>query len=143
MNSAPEHTEGPCPSGGRKPGILVVDDEIAVRTLLEAAFRSQGYTVWLAADGQQAVDLYQEHRPEIALVFLDVRMPILDGPQALQALRRLEPAVRCCFMSGQSGQYSDDELMELGAVHVFKKPFRLGELLQIVESLTADFPAPA
>jgi CheY-like chemotaxis protein len=122
------------------PGILVVDDEIAVRTLLDAAFRGQGYAVWLAADGEEAVELYRRHRGEISLVFLDVRMPVLDGPQTLRALRQQDPELRCCFMSGQSGQYSSEELVELGAAHVFKKPFRIGEVLLAVEQLTSpDF----
>jgi CheY-like chemotaxis protein len=47
--------------------------------------------VWLAAGGQEALDLYQRHREAIDVVLLDVRMPGLDGPQTLAALRALNP----------------------------------------------------
>jgi CheY-like chemotaxis protein len=119
---------------------LVVDDEITIRSLLDTALTREGYPVWLASDGEQALEVFRIHRNEIALVFLDVRMPVLDGPETLKALQRLEPAIRCCFMSGQSGQYSAEQLLELGAAQVFKKPFRIAEVLEAAERLTAEVP---
>jgi CheY-like chemotaxis protein len=119
-------------------GILVADDEAAVRTLLETLLRRHGYVVWSASDGAEALELFACHREAIALVLLDVRMPSLDGPQTLAALRQLDPDVRCCFMSGQSGSYRPEELLELGALRLFKKPFKLNEILAELELLTAD-----
>lgn len=104
--------------------ILVVDDEAIVRQMLEVVLRRSGFGVLLAADGPEALALYERHRPRIAVVLLDVRMPGLDGPQTLAALRQFDPGVRCCFMSGDTKCYSEQELLAQGAVCFFPKPFR-------------------
>jgi CheY-like chemotaxis protein len=122
-------------------GILVVDDEAPVRALLEAGLRQYGFTLWMAPDGYQALEIYRQHQDAIALVLLDVRMPGLDGPQTLARLRQIRPEVRCCFMSGHTGAYSEQGLLDLGAVHVFRKPFQLAELVQTLRWL-ADVPEP-
>src|SRR4051794_18430442 len=103
--------------------ILVVDDDPAVRNLLDTALPHYGFAVTLAAGGTEAIHLYRRQHEGIGLVLLDVQMPGgPDGPQTLAALRGLNPQVRCCFMTGHSGLYSEDELLALGAVHVFPKP---------------------
>jgi DNA-binding NtrC family response regulator len=112
------------------PGVLVVDDEPLVRAMLQAVLQRQGFAVWLADGGRAALELYQQHRGHVAVVLLDVRMPGLDGPQTLALLRQADPEVVCCFMSGHSGPYSAQDLLALGALHVFDKPFRMDELGQ-------------
>src|SRR5262245_8510334 len=84
----------------RAPGILVVDDDRVVRALLNVLLNRHGCVVWLTADGYQALKVYEGHRQDIDLVFLDVHMAGLDGPHTLTALRQLNPQLRCCFMSG-------------------------------------------
>src|SRR5207253_1911478 len=66
------------PLPARKPGVLIADDEARLRALLVVALRQHGFVVWLAADGQEAVEIYRDHRPEIDLLVLDVGMPGLD-----------------------------------------------------------------
>jgi len=119
----------------RKPGILVVDDDDAVRAMLDLGLRQYGFAVWLAANGQDALRTYQRNGSEIDLVLLDVRMPGMDGPQALAALTQLNPQIRSCFMTGQAGSYSHDELLKLCGTHVFHKPFPLAEVVQILGNL--------
>jgi CheY-like chemotaxis protein len=113
-----------------KPGVLVVDDEPLLLAVLDAGLQQRGFTVWLASNGVQALQVYQAHAAEIALVLLDVRMPGLDGPQTLAALRRLNPSVRSCFMTGNLGLYTPEELSALGAIQVFPKPFDLNQLVE-------------
>lgn len=120
-----------------KPGILIADDEPLVRDLLQAVLQHQGFTVWLAASGHDALQLYQQNRPQIALVLLDVRMPGLDGPQTLARLQRLNPAVACCFMTGYAGDYTEVDLLQQGAARVFAKPFELGELHSFLGQLAS------
>src|SRR4051794_9919088 len=84
----------------RRTAVLVVDDEVSVRDVLRRFLEHAGFTVWAVAGGQEALELYDRHRNEIGLVLLDVRMTGLDGPRTLAALRRIDPQVRCCFMSG-------------------------------------------
>jgi CheY-like chemotaxis protein len=118
-------------------GILVVDDELSVQRVLNAGMRRQGFAVWVAANGHEAVDLYQRHSKTIDVVLLDVNMPGLDGPQTLAVLQERNPQVRCCFMSGNLGNYTEEGLQDLGATAVLRKPFRLVEVAQMLWELAS------
>jgi two-component system OmpR family response regulator len=119
------------PSKNLRPfGVLVVDDEEAVRRILGLGMLAHGFTVWLAANGLAAVELYRTHHDAIDVVLLDVRMPVRDGPETLAVLRELDPHVRFCFMSGDTGKYTEENLIALGAMALFSKPLRLHELAQ-------------
>jgi two-component system response regulator AtoC len=113
--------------------VLVVDDQPGIRTLLGITLRKEGLDVRVAANGAEAVAAYLA-RPA-HLVLLDVRMPVLDGPGALTVLRALDPAVRCCFVTGHAGDWSAARLLALGALDVLPKPFRLDELVVAVRRL--------
>jgi CheY-like chemotaxis protein len=128
VSSLPTRSSDRC--AGR-PVILVVDDEACVRNLLRIVLERTGFLVWLAADGREAVDLYRRHCPEIALVLLDVRMPVLDGPATLAILRRINPTVTCCFMSGNAAEYSENQLL----ARMISKPFRLEEVAGLFRQL--------
>src|SRR5437016_1778549 len=106
-------------------GILVVDDEVCMRGVLTIAMRQQGFVVWLAAACLEALDLYRLHHEAIDVVLMDVRMPGQDGPQTLAALQEVNPQIRCCFMTGDLGNYTEERLRSLGAAAVLRKPFRL------------------
>jgi two-component system, OmpR family, response regulator len=109
----------------RRPAeVLVVDDDPAVLGMLAAALRSEGLTVCLAGSGGEALALYRRHGTAVGVVLLDVRMAPPDGPQTLVALRQLDPGVRAVFMSGDTGPYSAEELLGMGAGRVIAKPFR-------------------
>jgi CheY-like chemotaxis protein len=123
---------------GQTPGVLVVDDEPLIQALLRAWLQRQGFEVWLASNGSEAIDLYRLHREAIAVVLLDVRMPGLDGPQTLDALRRLNPEVVACFMSGDTGCHQPAGLLERGARHLFAKPFHLDNLARTLWQLAHD-----
>jgi CheY-like chemotaxis protein len=120
----------------RKPTILVVDDEARIRAWLGVALPQNGFEVRLAAAGQEAVDIYREHR-DIALVLLDVLMPGMDGPRTLQAMQAINPQVCCCFLN-ERNVYSPAELLALGAARVFIKMPRLPELVQSLWLLVAN-----
>lgn len=123
-------------------GILVVDDDAAIRSVLQLLLQRHGFRVWLAAGGREAVELYRDHHDAISVVLLDVRMPGLDGPQTLGALRRADPAVRACFMSADPGDYRPDELLRQGARRVFPKPLPLPELLDALGELASRDRSP-
>jgi CheY-like chemotaxis protein len=116
----------------RKSGVLVVDDEPTVRMVLNLCLRSAGFAVWQAAGGREALEVYRARRAEIDVVLLDVRMPHLDGPRTFAALREINPEVRCCFMSGDAGEYTVGELLAAGAVGFLSKPFRVADVEALV-----------
>lgn len=134
----PTTSSSPADGAPQRPGgVLVADDDDAVRRVLGAGMRSQGFVVWLAVDGPEAIDLYRIYRDSIGVVLLDVRMPGLDGPGTFAALREINPDIRCCFMSGDPGHYTDQMLLDLGAAGVFRKPFPLGEVAQQLACLAS------
>lgn len=121
---------------GRAHGVLVADDDADVRDLLNVSLRQEGFSVWMAADGHEALDVYRNHFETIDVALLDVCMPGLDGPQTLAALRKLTPQIRCCFMTGDPGTYTEQRLYRLGADVVFMKPFRLSDVAQVLWTIT-------
>lgn len=127
----------------RKHGLLVADDEGEVRDVLNDGLRREGFSVWLAADGQEALEQYRNHCETIDVVLLDVRMPGLDGPQTLAALQEMTPQICCCFMSGYLGSYTEENLRNLGAATVFAKPFRLAEVAHVLGELAGSRLRPA
>lgn len=80
--------------------VLVVDDEAAIRHITQRTLEAHGYRVLTACDGAEAVALYAQQGPAIAVVLTDMMMPVMDGPAAIHALRRLNPAVRVISVSG-------------------------------------------
>jgi len=118
--------------------VLVVDDNQGVRTLLESFLRRLGFAVWSAASGQEAVTLYRERQQSRPVVLLDVQIPGMDGPATLAAFQMIDPEVKCCFMSGYTGRYSPEELLRLGAVHLFHKPFTDWDFMEQMLSEMAE-----
>lgn len=122
------------------PCVLVVDDDELVRDSLEPSLRRHGFAVRLAGSGEEAVGVYREHGRDIAAVLLDVRMPGMDGPATLLALRALNPHVRCCFVSGYIEGYSREELRALGADGFFLKPVNPAEVAQALRQILGPSP---
>jgi DNA-binding NtrC family response regulator len=116
-------------------GILIVDDEPQVRELLGRTCSSNGFHPILAASGEEALTLFSAERDRIDVVLLDVRLPGISGPATLDALRAIDPEVRCCFMSGGLGDVTPEELLQRGARHLFEKPFNLQELIDILRQI--------
>jgi DNA-binding response OmpR family regulator len=124
-------------SAADRPGVLIVDDDPLLRMLLNLGLRHHGFRVWQAGGGREAVAVYRQYGSLIDLVLLDVRMPDLDGPHTLAALREVACGVRVCFLCGGGEADDPEELLAQGAVGVLAKPFRLDGLVQALEHLAA------
>ncbi len=125
---------------GRRPVVLVVDDYEDLRRVLSQALRHLGYDVLLAATGREALEVFRRHGPNIDLILMDILMPDGDGPQTLDLLRRLDPDVRCCLMTGDPGSYTPDELLRRGAARVLAKPLALAELADVLKQVLKEPP---
>jgi CheY-like chemotaxis protein len=114
--------------------ILLVDDEEAIRKLGERILKQCGYTVLKAENGVQALEVYQAHRGEIALVVLDMLMPEMGGRECLHRLQELDPAARVLISTGYTVNGSVRELMSEGALGVVEKPFNIEDLAAMVRA---------
>lgn len=128
----------PAPSYTSPHAVLVVDDQPHVRDMLRRCLEKQGFEVWQAGSGWEALEIYQHHWDEFAAVLLDVRMPGLDGPQTLRCMAHINPKVRACFMSGGAGAYVETQLLSEGALRVFWKPFHLDEVVDVLRQIVSD-----
>lgn len=107
----------------RPAGVLVIEDERLMLKAMEQGLRKRGFVVWAAPDGSEGVDLYRRFGAQIDVVLSDVQMPVLDGPKTLDALRKINPSVRFCFMTGDTRASTLTNLLRRGALRVFTKPF--------------------
>jgi two-component system, response regulator PdtaR len=108
--------------------ILIVDDEPLVRKSLSRACRSRGHEVLEAGDGTQGLQTWLAERPE--LVFLDVLMPGLSGPEVLREIDRQAGVSggevlkqKVILMSAYSGEHNIETAQQMGADLFIPKPF--------------------
>jgi CheY-like chemotaxis protein len=108
--------------------ILVVDDEPEIRELTQEALEALGYTVKNAANGEEALTVFQDHGRDIALVLLDLNMPGMGGYKCLQELLALDPAVKVVISSGYTANGHGKGVESSGAMGFISKPYQLKEL---------------
>jgi CheY-like chemotaxis protein len=94
-----------------------------------------GYSVLTAANGQEAVDQYAQRADEIALVVLDMTMPVMDGEEAFREMRRIRPEVRVLLTSGYNEQDATNRFAGKGLAGFIQKPYRAAELLTRVREV--------
>lgn len=110
--------------------ILLVDDEAIVREGSQALLEYLGYRVLTAGNGQHALEVYQAHRHEIALVLTDIVMPVIDGVELFHQLRVLSPEVHIVMMTGYPLGDKRRQLLEQGMVEWVQKPLDLALLAE-------------
>jgi len=115
--------------------ILLVDDEESLIALGARMLEHLGFTVLMASDGLQAVELYRERGKEIDLVLMDLTMPHMDGAEAFGELRRLSPVVRVVLASGYSHEDVASRFAGKGLDGVLQKPYTLLKLRELLAGL--------
>jgi len=121
-----------------KGGVMLVDDEAILRLSGHCLLEELGYQVYLAEDGEQALELYARERDQIGLVILDMVMPKLSGKETFLRLKELNPQVRVLFSSGFHREGTVHELLEIGAKGFIHKPYRLQLLSTSVAEALAE-----
>jgi CheY-like chemotaxis protein len=119
---------------GKGESLLIVDDEEQVRQVLTTMLRAAGYRVVAAADGQEALSLYQDAMESAAafdLVVLDLAMPVMGGRECLLELMAMDPSVKVLLSSGLVETEMQGEILQQAA-GILKKPFQFRELTEQV-----------
>jgi CheY-like chemotaxis protein len=115
--------------------VLVVDDDSSVRNVMSQILENLGYDVVTASHGLEAVTLFQAERCRIDLVMTDLRMPVMDGYEAVALLRAANPSVRIVCMSSYLA-----ESCPAGAFFL-EKPFTVQSVRDCVRKALSDKPA--
>ncbi|MDE6761252.1 MAG: response regulator transcription factor [Lachnospiraceae bacterium] len=113
--------------------LLVADDDDLLRNLVKEVFEEQGYQVYEAADGEEALDIFWEHS-EIALVILDIMMPKLDGLAVLEEIRERSD-VPILMLTALGDSSSELSCLKHGASDFVSKPFHYEILVERVKNL--------
>lgn len=120
--------------------ILLVDDEDMIWDVIIDMLQELGYSVILAGNGLEAVEIYRDNPGAIDLVMLDMVMPELDGHGAFFRLKEIDPEVRVLLSSGYVSEEDARDVLDAGAVGFLQKPYRMVDLARKVRAIF-DNPA--
>ncbi|MBI9086088.1 MAG: response regulator [Desulfobacterales bacterium] len=116
--------------------ILIVDDQVEVRELVEVTLRVEDYEIFQAKSGEEAVEIARAEKPE--LIIMDIMMPGgMDGLEATRIIKN-DPETKDCIiiMLTAKGQQADKEAgLKAGAIEYFAKPFSPLDLIKKVEEV--------
>ena len=107
----------------------MVDDEASILTITSQTLQAFGYNVMTASDGADALAVYVQHKNEIAIVLTDMMMPVMDGAATIQALMRINPAVKIIAASGLNANGGAAKASGSGIRHFLTKPYTAETLL--------------
>lgn len=135
-----DHGDGNTPRQKRTASgtILLVDDEDTIRSVGRRMLERAGFTVLVACDGFEAIEVVKSSGGEIAAVLLDLTMPRMDGETAFRQMREIIPGLRVLLTSG----YSEQEIMARfagqGHVGFIQKPYKQTELIEKLRVVLED-----
>ena len=115
--------------------ILLVDDEPNIIMSLEYTFKKQNFEVFIARDGQEALDILKNEQPD--LIILDIMMPNVDGYATIESVKKNEKLANCkvIFLSAKNKESDIEKGMQLGADAYMTKPFSIKKLVEQVNEL--------
>jgi two-component system cell cycle sensor histidine kinase/response regulator CckA len=130
-------TPAPTISPGLTGTVLVVEDEAAIRLLMERILKRSGLRVLLAEQREEAVALFRQHADEITFVILDFTMPKMDGLRTLAELRQQQPHVKAVLTSGYDVENLNQRYEQEGFEAFIRKPFQVETLMQVARQMCA------
>lgn len=118
----------------KQPTILICDDSLLIRKKLKDYLTTRGdFEVLEAADGQDSVQVFKRHRPDI--VFLDIVMPDKNGIDALKEMKEIKPDARFIMLSSSGTRVHLKAAMEAGATDFIQKPWEKSQIDHIISNI--------
>ncbi len=114
-----------------QPKILVVDDQYGIRALLYEILLKDGYHIFQAANGAEALKIVDKETPE--LVLLDMKIPGMDGLEILRRIKEDDPEIGVIMMTAYGELNLINQAMELGAITHFSKPFDIDDVRNVIK----------
>ncbi len=117
--------------------ILIVDDEPNIVMTLEYTFKKNNFEVFIARDGQEALDILQTQIPD--MVILDIMMPLVDGFETLEQIKKNDSLQNCkvMFLTAKNKESDIEKGLALGADAYLTKPFSIKKVVDKVMELLA------
>lgn len=115
--------------------ILLVDDEDMIWDVISNMLKNLGYTVLLAANGREAVDIYRNNPGQIDLVLLDMLMPEMNAREAFFILKDIDPGIKVLLSSGYVSEEDTQDVLSAGAKGFLRKPYSMHELAQKIRTI--------
>lgn len=115
--------------------ILLVDDEGIIWDVVIDMLQGLGYTVVLAANGRECVEVYEKNPGQIDLVLLDMVMPEMNGHDAFFALKDIDKDVKVLLSSGYVEEDDARDVLDAGACGFLRKPYRMVDLAKKIRSV--------
>jgi DNA-binding response OmpR family regulator len=110
---------------------MIVDDEFSIRDLFQSAFSDAGYSVYLAENSEQALQILTQE--EIDLIFLDLKLFGMNGIELCRQIKKDKPVSIIYAITGWTGLFEVEECREAGFDDYFTKPFQLDVLFKAVD----------
>jgi len=123
------------PNTGNGEMILVVDDEVSIREVTNVILETNGYRVITAADGAEAISLYQEKGTEIKIVLMDMAMPVMDGQTCTRELRKINPEIKIIAVSGLIEKETFSKVAKQVNT-LLNKPYSSEQLLKTIKDIS-------
>ncbi len=114
--------------------LLVIDDEDSVRLIMQKSLEHLGYSVDVAANGEEALKLYRQNGKEYGLLIMDMIMPGMPGDELFFELKRMDPEVAVLIASGYASDRRTRAVLDGGGVGMLRKPFAVEDLGEAVRS---------
>lgn len=116
-----------------KAKILLVDDEKEILSSLSGSLEDEGYEVWTARDGSEAMDRVRASHPDI--IFLDIWLPGMDGIETLRAIKEFDADIEVVIMTGHGNVNTAVQAIKLGAFDFLEKPLSLDPILEVIRKI--------
>lgn len=115
--------------------ILVVEDDTVARQAMQDLLQAYNYQALVAKNGLEALEIYQQHWENIALVVSDIVMPKMGGVELYYALKEKWPDVKILFVTGHPLSEQDQQLLERGEVRWLQKPYSIQTFNEAIQQL--------
>jgi two-component system chemotaxis response regulator CheY len=121
--------------------VLIVDDSLVVRTIIENAIKPIGYEAIHAGNGKEAMDIIEKQAKDINLVLLDWNMPVQDGFETVKCIRQNDAYNHLCILmiSTESEDEKIGQALDAGAQGYLAKPFSTEELASKIKQTMEKF----
>jgi CheY-like chemotaxis protein len=128
-------TQHTAPEPGKGETVLVVEDELAVRELACAALEKRGYRILKAANGPEAVEIWERCHPQISLLLTDMVMPCgMSGGELAKLLLSRNPKLKVLYTSGYSPEIFRKDSVLIQGINFLPKPYDFQTLLKAVRT---------